>query len=52
MKRYLRLYSAAADLLKDSKKLHFIIVKEFPYGLAKKLVGKVENIKINLRVMK
>ncbi|RVT57214.1 SMI1/KNR4 family protein [Niallia taxi] len=52
IKRYFRLDIAAADLLKGSKNLPFIIVKGFPYGLANKLVGKLENIKIELRVMK
>lgn len=52
IKRYFRLDISVADLLEESKNLPFIIVKEFPYGLAKKLVGKLENVKLELRITK
>ncbi|WP_102273755.1 SMI1/KNR4 family protein [Cytobacillus massiliigabonensis] len=42
----------AADLLKGSRNLPFIVAEEYPYGLAKKLVEKMVGIKIELRVAK
>lgn len=39
----------AADLLKGSKNLPFILVDEFPYGKAKTLIEKLGNMKIELR---
>lgn len=41
----------AADLLKGSKNPPFILVDEFPYGKAKKLVEKLGNMKIELRTI-
>lgn len=43
---------STADLLKGSKNLPFIIVDEFPYGKAMKLVEKLGDIKIELRITK
>ncbi|MEC1525640.1 SMI1/KNR4 family protein [Neobacillus niacini] len=40
---------SAADLLKGSKNLPYIIEEEFPYGKAKKLIEKLEDIKVELR---